>query len=224
MSLTLYYHPLASFCHKVLVALYENETPFEGRIVDLADERSSAEMLSYWPVGKFPVLRDEKRGRTVPETSIIIEYLSRHYPGRTALVPDDPELALEARLWDRFFDFYVNTPMGKVVTDRLPGRNDPFGVDEARATLRRAYDMLERQVESRQWAVGDEFTMADCAAAPSLFYAGIVEPFGANHPRVAAYFERLYARPSFARTIAEARPYFVNFPYHEAMPARFLSD
>src|SRR5512138_694988 len=119
MALTLYYHPLASFCHKVLIALYESETPFEGRVMDLADEGSSAEMLAYWPVGKIPVLRDTARDRTVPETSVIIEYLSLHYPGKARLLSSDPDRALEERLWDRFFDLYVEVPMQKIVTDRL---------------------------------------------------------------------------------------------------------
>lgn len=223
MALVLYYHPLASFCHKVLLALYENETAFEARLVDLGDERSSAEVLSFWPVGKIPVLRDERRQRTVPETSIIIEYLAQHYPGRAPLVPADPELALEARLWDRFFDQYVSAPMQKLVGDRLrpSGSGDPAGVEEAKATLRRAYDLAERQLTSRTWAIGDVFSMADCAAAPALFYADIALPFSADHPRLAAYFERLVARPSFARVLREARPYFELFPLRERLPARF---
>ncbi len=224
MALTLYYHPLASFCHKVLIALYENATPFEGRIVDLADESSSAEMLRFWPVGKFPVLRDEERGQTVPETSIIIEYLAQHCPGPVPLLPSDPERALQARLWDRFFDLYVSVPMQKLVADLLrpSGQQDPFGVEEARATLRRAYDMIERQLSSRTWAIGDAFGLADCSAAPALFYADIVLPFTKTHPSAAAYFERLLGRASFARVLCEARPYFPNFPLHQAIPARFL--
>jgi glutathione S-transferase len=223
MALVLYYHPLSSFCHKVLLGLYENETAFEARRVDLGDERSSAEMLSFWPMGKIPVLRDERRQRTIPETSIIIEYLAQHYPGRTALVPADPELALEARLWDRFFDHYVSAPMQKLVGDRLrpSGSEDPAGVEQAKATLRRAYDLAERQLTSRTWAIGDGFSMADCAAAPALFYADIVLPFSQAHPRLAAYFERLVGRASFARVIEEARPYFDLFPLRDQMPARF---
>jgi glutathione S-transferase len=224
MELTLYYHPLASFCHKVLIALYENETPFKGVIVDLADEASSAEMLSFWPVGKIPVLRDERREQTVPETSIIIEYLIRHYPGPVPLLPDDPELALQARLWDRFFDLYVATPMAKIVTDRLrpSGHNDAFGVEDAKQALMRAYALAERQLEGRVWAIGDSFSIADCAAAPALFYADIVLPFSADHPSMAAYFNRLVERPSFARTLEEARPYFHMFPLRDDIPARFL--
>jgi glutathione S-transferase len=224
MSLILYYHPLASFCHKVLIALYENQTPFEGRIVDLADEQSSAEMRAFWPVGKIPVLRDEDRQQAIPETTIIIEYLMLHYPGPMPLLPNHPELALQARLWDRFFDLYVSAPMQKIVADRLrpSGRNDPDGVKEAKATLGRAYDLIEQQVQSREWAIGNTFSMADCAAAPALFYADIVFPFHGTHPNTAAYFDRLVQRASFARTIAEARPYFDLFPFRDDMPARFL--
>jgi glutathione S-transferase len=222
-ALTLYYHPLASFCHKVLIALYENETPFEARSIDLADEASSAEMLSYWPVGKIPVLRDRARNEIVPETSVIIEYLTQHYPGPVPLLPSDRKQALEARLWDRFFDLYVNAPMQKIVTDRLrpPGGSDPVGVQEAMATLARAYALLERHMQARTWAAGDGFSLADCAAAPALFYADIVSPFSQTHPQVAAYFERLLARASVARTIDEARPYFPMFPLRDRIPARF---
>jgi glutathione S-transferase len=225
MSLTLFQHPLASFCHKVLLALYENETPFASRVVDLADPESSSELLAHWPVGKIPVLRDERRQRTIPETTIIIEYLAQHYPGPLALIPQDPELAREVRLWDRFFDCYVQVPMSKVVVDRLrpEGQNDAFGVREALALLGTAYDMLEQRLHSRGFMVGDTFTLADCAAAPALFYAHIVRPFAAQHEALSAYFERLYARASFKRVLAEARPYFSYFPLRDQMPARFLS-
>ncbi|HEY0710171.1 MAG TPA: glutathione S-transferase family protein, partial [Polyangia bacterium] len=210
-GLTLYYHPLASFCHKVLIALYESQIPFEARVVDLADEASSGEMLAFWPVGKIPVLRDRVRGETVPETSIIIEYLDLHRPGLVRLVPLEPAAALQARLWDRFFDLYVSAPMQKIVTDNLraTGQNDGVGVDEARAVLARAYDLLETHLGSHEgpWVVGASFGLADCAAAPALFYADIVAPFGRSHPRVAAYYERLLSRPSVVRTIDEARPY-----------------
>jgi glutathione S-transferase len=224
MSLTLYYHPLASFCHKVLIALYEKGTPFRGEIVDLADSASSAEVLSFWPVGKIPVLRDEARARTVPETSVIIEYLDQHYTGVTQLLPSEAEAALDARLWDRFFDLYVQVPMQKIVVDRLrpAGKRDELGVEEARASLRKAYALAERQLQERTWAAGVAFSLADCAAAPALFYAGIVEPFSQEFPALAAYFERLLARPSVARALVEARPYFSMFPLREAIPARFL--
>ncbi|MGE0716279.1 MAG: glutathione S-transferase family protein [Alphaproteobacteria bacterium] len=224
MPLVLYIHPLASFCHKVLIALYENGTPFESRTVDFADPGSAAAHLARWPVGKIPVLHDGATGRTVPETSIIIEYLQARHPGPVRLLPDDPERLLEVRLWDRFFDLYVSAPMQKIVTDRIrpAGAADPHGVAEARATLETAYAMIEAQMQDRDWAAGDAFTMADCAAAPALFFAAIVQPFAADQRRLADYLERLLRRPSFARVIDEARPFFAMFPYRDAMPARFL--
>lgn len=224
MSLTLYYHPLASFCHKVLVALYESGRPFEARFVDLADEASSAELLSFWPGGKIPMLRDAARDKTVPETSIIIEYLDRHHRGAVVLIPDDPDLALEARLWDRFFDLYVSAPMQTIVLDRLrPEANrDALSVEQAKASLEKAYALADAHLTRRTWATGDRFTLADCAAAPALFYADMVAPFSRGHSNLAAYFERLLARPSFARVLVEARPYFHLFPLREQIPARFL--
>lgn len=214
MSLTLHFHPLSSFCQKALVALYENETPFTPHIVDLMDEAAAAEFRKLWPIGKFPVLRDDARDRTVPESSIIIEYLDRHYPGRTRFVPGDPDEARETRLRDRFYDLYVNVPMQKIVTDKLrpAGHADPFGVEEARSRLRTALAMVEQDMEDRTWAMGEAFTMADCAAAPALFYADKVVPLAAAHRRAAAYLERLCSRPSYARALAEARPYFALFP------------
>jgi glutathione S-transferase len=214
MSLELYFHPFASFCQKVLVAFYENDTPFEPHIVDLADETSSAHFKTIWPIGRFPVLRDELRDLTIPESSIIIEYLALHYPGKTQLVPTGADLAWQVRMRDRFYDLYVNAPMQKIVTDRLrpTGKNDPHGVEEARTLLRTAYGMIDQEMESRTWATGDGFGMADCAAAPALFYANKVMPFGDAHKNVAGYFGRLMQRPSFARVVEEARPYRALFP------------
>jgi len=217
MSLTLYFHPLSSFCQKALVALYENDTPFTPRIVDLGDAQSSAEMKKLWPIGKFPVLRDESMDRTVPEASIIIEHLAQHYPGRTRLVPADPDLATQTRLRDRFYDLYVNTPIGKIVTDRLrpADKKDPHGVEEARKQLRTACDMIEQDIAGmgpKTWAMGDVFTMADCAAAPALFYANILMPLRHSHKSVAAYLGRLMERPSFGRAVKEAQPYLALMP------------
>jgi glutathione S-transferase len=225
MTLALYYHPLASFCHKVLMALYENETPFTPHIVDLTDQNASAGFLNLWPVGKIPVLHDEGLNRIIPETTIIIEYLDRHYPGRHPFFPEDEAQNLDARLWDRFFDLYVQVPMQKIVTDRLrpAGEADPRGVADAMAMLATAYGMIESRMTERPWAAGATFSIADCAAAPALFYAGIVAPFAVSHRRVAAYFERLLARPSFKRVIAEARPYFELFPFKDSIPSRFLT-
>ncbi|ASY63533.1 putative glutathione S-transferase-like protein [Sinorhizobium sojae CCBAU 05684] len=224
MALTLYLHPLASFCHKVLIALHEAGTPFEAKIVDLMDPQEHARYLEVWPAGKIPVLHDAAANRTVPEASIIIEYLDRLHPGKEALIPRDEEQALEARLWDRFFDLYIHAPMQKIVTDTLrpEGENDSRGVAEARTALHTAYDMADRHLAGKIFAVGERFSIADCAAAPALFYAGIVEPFDATHPSLSTYFERLFRRPSFERVLAEARPYFHMFPYREAIPPRFL--
>jgi glutathione S-transferase len=224
MALALYSHPLASFCHKVLIALYENGTPFTGHVVDLADKDAKAAFLDLWPVGKIPVLHDDDRDRTIPETSIIIEYLDQHYPGPRSLLPNKESERLEVRLWDRFFDLYVQVPMGKVVTDRLraDGEHDLRGVADARFTLGTAYEMIDRRMANRTWVVGERFSLADCAAAPALFYATIVRPFPESHERLAAYFNRLMDRPSVKRVIAEARPYFHLFPYKESIPIRFL--
>lgn len=214
MSLTLYFHPLASYCWKVLLALYEAETPFEAQRVDLADPGERAALARLWPVAKFPVLRDASRDEVVPESTIIIEYLAHHYPGTAELLPRDPDRARETRLRDRFYDLYVHEPMQKIVGDRLrpADRRDPHGVEQAHATLELAYSMLEDDKATSEWAAGGTFTLADCSAAPALFYGNKVHPFGAARPRVAAYLERLLARPSFARVLAEAEPYFVHFP------------
>jgi glutathione S-transferase len=207
-------HPFASFCQKVLLALYENGTPFEPHVVDLADETSRAAFLKVWPVGQFPVLRDEEKGLTIPESTIIIEYLADKYPGQADLVPADRDLALQTRLRDRFYDLHVDVPMQKIVTDRLrpPQKNDPYGVELARSALLTSYGIIEQEMATRTWATGSTFSMADCAAAPALFYANLVQPFMETHRNVAAYFERLMRRPSFARVVKEAEPYFQFFP------------
>jgi glutathione S-transferase len=214
MSLKLYFHPLSSFCQKVLVALYENGTPFEPRIIDLGNATERAELEKLWPIGKFPVLRDEAKDRTVPESSIIIEYLDRHYPGGTRFLPGDPDLARQTRMLDRFFDLYVDMPVGKIVTDRLrpAGRNDPLGVEQAKAQLQTALGMVDRDMATKTWAMGETFGMADCAAAPALYYANLVTPFGRTHLHAAAYLDRLMRRPSFARAVKEAEPFRALFP------------
>jgi glutathione S-transferase len=212
MSLTLYFHPLSSFCQKVLMALYENDTPFEPHIVDLGDEASRAAFLKVWPIGKFPVLRDDARNRTIPESTIIIEYLAEHYPGRTELVPADADLALQARMRDRFYDLNVNAPMQKIVTDRLrpAGKTDPHGVEQARALLQTSLGMVEQDMAGKTWAGGETFSMADCAAA--LFYADKVMPLGESQKHTAEYLQRLMQRPSMARVLEDAQPYFKMFP------------
>jgi glutathione S-transferase len=218
MSLTLYFHPLSSFCQKVLVALYENDTPFEPHIVNLFDEASSAAFKKIWPIGKFPVLRDEGRDRTIPESSIIIEYLQQHYPGKTRFVPADAELARQMRFQDRFYDLHVNVPMQKVVTDRLrpAGKNDSHGVEHAKSQLRISIGMVDKSMATKKWAMDDDFTMADCAAAPALFFADKVMPFGGAYPNAAAFLTRLMQRPSFARAVKEAEPYLTLVPKETA--------
>jgi glutathione S-transferase len=213
-GLTLYYHPFASFCQKVLIALYENAVPFRPHLVDLGDPGARAAFTAIWPIGRFPVLHDAARDRLVPESSSIIEYLDLAHPGPVRLLPEDPDTALRVRLADRIWDGYVHQPMQRIVADtiRPPGRADPHGVEEARATLATAYRMLDAELAVRRWAVGEDFTMADCAAAPALFYANWVQPLAPEHPNLAGYLARLRQRPSFARVVEEARPYRNLFP------------
>jgi glutathione S-transferase len=197
----------------VLVGLYELEIPFEKRVIDLADEKDREAFLKLWPMGKFPVLRDDERGITVPETSIILEYVDqRHGNGR--LVPSDPDRARECRLRDRFYDSYVNVPMQKIVTDKLrpADQRDPYGVAQAKAQLETAYAVADDWMHAGPWAVGHAFTMADCAAAPALFYANQVVAFGEGRRHLSDYLARLALRPSFARVLDEAKPYWSMFP------------
>ena len=214
MALKLYFHPLASFCHKALIALYENRIPFEPIIVDLLDEASRAAFRAVWPMAKMPVLRDEARNRTVAESTTIIEFLDAHYPGPTRFLPADVDRAWQTRMWDRFYDHYVQEPMQKIVTDRLrpEGKNDVYGVELAKAQLDESYGVMEQEMESRTWTMGSDFTLADCAAAPALFYANTVVPFGETHRNLRGYLDRLMVRPSFARVLEEAQPYFDLFP------------
>jgi glutathione S-transferase len=214
MSLTLHYHPLSSYCWKALIALYENGTSFTPNSVNLGDPGQRAALRKLWPIGKFPVLQDAARNETAPESTIIIEYLDLYYAGATKFIPADAELARLTRLRDRFFDLYVHVPMQKIMGDRLrpADARDPHGVREARAQLRNSYDMIEQQMASGPWAMGEDFTLADCAALPALFYGSSVEPFGPERRNAAAYLERLKARPSVARVLKEAEPYFHMVP------------
>lgn len=210
MSLVLYAHPFSSYCWKVLIALYENDTPFGYRMVDNATV--FAELEALWPLKKFPVLEDGEAA--VIESSVIIEHLMHRHPGPTRLIPDAIEAALKVRFMDRFFDNYVMTPMNKLVADtmRPEGSRDATGVADARTLLDRSYAWIEKHVAPHTWAAGSQFTMADCAAAPALFYADWVHPIGERFPGVRAYRARLLARPSVARTVDEARPYRKLFP------------
>jgi glutathione S-transferase len=214
MSLELYFHPLASFCHKALIALYENGTRFVPIVVDLMDEASSAAFRAIWPMAKMPVLRDQARDRTVAESTIVVEYLDAYYPGATRFLPEDPDDAWQTRMWDRFFDHYIQHPMQTIVTDRLrpAGSSDALGVEQARVQLHEAYAVIEREIAAKTWMIGDAFTLADCSAAPALFYANTVAPFGETQKKLAAYLGRLMARPSFRRVLEEAEPYFALFP------------
>ena len=214
MSLTLHYHPLASYCWKPLIALYENDIPFTPNLVDLGNPAERAAFVKLWGIGKFPVLRDDARNETVPESSIVVEYLDSNYRGRTRFIPDDPARALQTRLRDRFYDLYVHEPMQKIVIDRIrpPGETDPHGVETAYALIATSYGVIEREMENSIWAMGDAFTLADCAAAPALHYANLVAPLGDTHANTKAYLDRLEKRPSFARVLAEAKPYFAMFP------------
>ena len=214
MSLILHFHPLSSFCHKVLIALYENDTPFTPNLVNLQNEDERNALRKLWPIGKFPVLEDKARDWTVSESSIIIEYLDQHFPGRTRFIPPDPDLARQMRFRDRFFDLYIHLPMQKIVGDRLrpADKKDPHGVDEARTQMATALGMVDHAMAAKTWAAGDTFTMADCAAAPALFYADKVAPLADKYPNAGAYLSRLTQRPSYARALREAEPYFKYFP------------
>lgn len=211
MSLLLYAHPFSSYCWKVLVALYENDTPFTYRtLVD--DGTAMTELAALWPLRKFPVLVD--RGAVVAEASVIIEHLDIFHPGPVRLIPADPRLALDVRFADRFFDLHVQAPMQRIVGDALrpADARDPHGVAEARAQLETAYAWLNARMAARDWAADDGFSLADCAAAPALFYADWTHPIDAQFGNVHAYRRRLLARPSVARTVDEARPYRGFFP------------
>ena len=219
MPLTLYYHPLSSYCHKVLVALYEQAIEFEKKIIDLTSEADRSVLQALWPPCKFPVIRDHARQRNLAESSVIIEYLDHFHAGQHPLIPADWDTALEVRLWDRFFDLHVQTPMQQIVADRLRGTHGDL--TRERAALMTAYGMLERQLAGRTWVASPDFSLADCAACPALFYASTLLPFPTDYRHLQGYFERLTQRPSFQRVIDEARPYFSLYPFAEAIPQRF---
>lgn len=221
MSLILHYHPLSSYCWKVLIGLEEARVPFEAEMVNLGDPEARAAFGRLWPTGKIPLLEDRAAGRVVPETSIMLEYADRD--GR--LLPADPEARLEVRLWDRVFDNYVMTPMGRIVADRIraaPGY-DAEAVAGWRAELQKAYAMVDAHMAGRTWSADKDFSLADCAAAPSLFYALVIEPAASDLRNLVAYHDRLMARPSVARAIDGARPWFRYFPYRDQLPAEYLT-
>ena len=210
MSLKLYAHPFSSYSQKVLIALYENGTPFEYRTLE--QESAQRELEALWPLKRFPVLVDA--GRTIIEATCVIEHLQVHHPGPVRLIPEEATAALEVRMLDRFFDNYVSTPQQKVVFDRIrpEADRDPYGVAEARRMLESAYAWLDTLLKGRTWATGDAFSLADCGAAPFLFYADWTHPISEDFSNVRAYRKRLLARPSFARAVDEARPFRRYFP------------
>lgn len=212
MALELFAHPLSSYCQKALIAFYENDTPFIYRLLSPENPSAAQELARLWPLQRFPVLVDE--GAPVMEATIIIEHLALRYPGPVKLVPPEPGEAQHVRFLDRFFDNYVMTPMQKIVADALRSTTDrdAYGVAQARRSLDAAYDWLETKLVEGQWAAGEGMTMADCAAAPSLFYADWVHGIGDSRPVLASYRRRLLQRPSVARAVDEARPYRALFP------------
>lgn len=211
-SLVLYYHPFSSFCWKALMAIYEKQLSFRPHMIDLGDERQRAELAAIWPYAKFPVLHDMDSGVTMPEATLIAEYVDA-LDGDPFLVPADPAQARNVRLWDRMLDNYLHLPMQKIVGDRLrpEGKRDPHGVEEARETIATTYRLLDRAIVPNNYLAGLEFSLADCAAGPPLFYLAKLAPFD-NYPRLKAYFELLLGRFSFQRCIEDARPFRPFFP------------
>jgi glutathione S-transferase len=213
VTLVLHQHPFAAYCQKVLIALYELDVPFSTRLVEGAEGRR--ELAALWPMASMPVLHDDAAGLVLPESTTIIEYLDDVAAGGPRLVPADRAQALQARLWDRFFDQHIATPMQKIVGDSLrpAGRHDPEGVLEARGSLDTAYALLDARLADRSWAAGETFTLADCAAAPALFYTRAVHRWDRDgQPNITRYYRELIARPSVARVIDEARPWREIFP------------
>ena len=210
MTLQLFGHPFSSYTWKVLIPLYADETPFEFRQVP-ENEENYSELKRIWPFGKFPLLLDD--GQPVIETTCIIEHLQAHYPGSNTWIPDG-ELGRRVRFLDRFFDLYVQGNMQPAVNHALrpESMGDAYGAEQGRKNLHIAYDWLEANLPDSGWAAGEQFTLADCAAAPSLFYADWVEEIGRTRPKLAAYRARLLAHPTVARVVDEARPYRPYFP------------
>jgi len=212
MAFTLFYHPLSSYCWKVLIALYESKAEFELRQVNLFEPADKAEFRKVWPLAKLPVLVDTQRGETIPESTLIIEYLARHVPGAAALLPADPEAARPILLRDRVIDNYIHLPFFQVVGERLrpPGNKDPFGVERNKEAISGGYDQFAGMIAG-PWTMGEAFTLADCSAFPALYYADYAVSL-AGWPGLAAYLERLKTRPSIARVLSEAEPWFQYFP------------
>ena len=214
MALTLYLHPLSSYCHKPLIALYENAIAFTPHVVDLGDPQARDQFKKVWPLAKFPVLRDDSRNQTIPESTSIIEYVGRHFPGPVKLLPDDEEAAAHVRATDRFYDLHVHYHMQRIVGDKLrpADGHDPSGVSESKERLHTALQVAEAEMATRRWACGEMFSMADCAAAPPLFFIDKMMPLKTHFPHLSAYLGRLKQRPSYARVLNEAEPFMHFFP------------
>jgi len=211
VTLTLWYHPLSSFCWKALIALYEGDVAFTPRLVNLGDPADRAAFQAVWPLAKFPVLTDDAGGETVPESGLIVEYLARRFPAAAGLVPADPDAARPVRLRERMFDSYIHHPFQAIVNERLrAGPKDPFGVEQNKAAIARGFDAVAPMIKG-PWAMGETFTLADCAAMPALYYADYAVSLD-GWPSLRAYLERLKARPSVARVLSEAEPWFQYFP------------
>ncbi len=212
MVIQLFGHPFSSYTWKAAIAFYENDTPFEFRMVDPEHAENNAELARRSAIGKFPLLVESEAA--VFEATAIIEYLEAVHPGRVKLIPTDPEAAVKVRTMDRVFDNYVMNVMTVIVGNALrpEDHRDPYGVERAHANLDRIYAWLDGELGGRDWACGADFTLADCAAAPSLFYADWVHPIAEQHATLKAYRGRLIARPSVARCIDDARPYRAYFP------------
>jgi glutathione S-transferase len=212
MSLQLFFHPFSSYSQKALIALYENDTPFTPRVLSPDDPATGAEFARRWPLKRFPILVDGER--TILEATAVIEYLEALHPGPVRLIPSDPLAAIDVRMMDRVFDNYVSTPQQRVVHDALrqPEARDAQGVAEARALLETSYAWLDQRMADREWAAHDAFSLADCAAAPALFYADWTHPIDSRFTHLLAYRARLLARPSFARAVDAARPFRPYFP------------
>lgn len=223
MSLRFHFHPLSSYCHKALIALYENGTEFEPVVLNLMDPEAAARFRKISPFGKMPVLEDTKRGHIVNEATIVIEYLDEHYRGRVKFIPADADQGWQTRMWDRFFDNYLHDSMQRVVADsfRADGSHDPYTVEQCKKRIFEVYDYLERHMKGREW-IGADFSLADCAAAPALFYANTIYPLGKQYPESRAYLGRLMTRPSYARALEEAEPFFNFFPL-DPKPSRRLA-
>jgi glutathione S-transferase len=212
MTLQLFAHPFSSYCQKALIAFYENDIPFAFRMLSPDEPANGEEFAKLWPIRRFPVLVDD--GRTILEATSMIEHLAVRHPGPARLIPEDPDAAVEVRMMDRVFDNYVMTPQGSIVFNsiRQPQDRDPYGEAQARSMLETSYAWLDERMADREWAVGETFTLADCAAAPSLFYADWTHPIDPRFGHLLAYRRRLLARPSFARAVDEGRPYRSYFP------------